>query len=257
MRTHRITRGSLAVLAAILFFSGCGPARSQAELNVGVASSLTEAFLALAQRFEDGNAVHIVLSSASTGQLAQQIRNGAPYDLFAAADSFHIDRLIQEGYLDARSRTTFAEGELVVIRPVGSTLRLESLSDLIQEDLDRIAIANPEHAPYGMAAKETLISINLWSKLEPKIIYGETVKQAAVIVATGNAAAGIVARSVVDPSVEVLLEVPGDLHAPILHVAAISSNTPNKQAALRFLNFMQSSEGQQILEAFGLSGTDT
>ena len=237
----------------VLLSSACNPTSPRVELKVASAGSLAEVFQTLAERFEEENAVHVIPSFAATGQLTQQIRNGAPYDIFAAADSSHVDALIGEGYLDADTRTVYAQGELVIIRPVGSTLNIDSLSRLASNDLDRIAIANPDHAPYGIAAKEALRAAGIWPEVESKIIYGETVKQAAVIVATGNADAGIIARSVVDPEVQVVFEIPPERHSSILHVAARVSSTANKEVALAFLEFMLSTDGQAILQSFGFS----
>ena len=253
MRNRFILRALAVLLGSALLISACNSAEPQIELKVAAASSLAEVFQTLAERFGEEHAIHVTPVFAATGQLGQQIRNGAPYDIFAAADPYHIDALIDEGYLDAESRVVYAGGELVVVRPLGSTLSIESLSELGSDEVDRIAIANPEHAPYGIAAREALTTNGIWAEVESKIIYAETVKQAAVIVATGNADSGIIARSVVDPEIEVVFEIPPEHHSPILHVAASVSNTSNKEAALSFLEFMQTPAGQAILLSFGFS----
>lgn len=253
MRIRFVHCALVALLGLALLLSACRSDSPQVELKVAAASSLAEVFETLAQQFGEEYAVRVIPTFASTGQLAQQIRNGAPYDIFAAADPYPIDALINEGLLDAESRAVYAQGELVVISPLGSTLNLSSLSDIASADLERIAIANPNHAPYGIAAREALTSSGIWAEVESKIIYAETVKQAAVIVATGNADAGIIASSVVDPEVEVIFEIPPALHSPILHVAASSSNTVDEELALAFLAFLQSPAGQAVLLSSGFS----
>jgi molybdate transport system substrate-binding protein len=241
-----------AIVLSFLIWS-CSPPHNGVELKVAAAGSLTEVFQELAQSFEAEHGIRVIPSFAATGQLAQQMRNGAPYDLFAAADALHIDALIESGLLVSQSRMAYALGELIIVRPEGTTLELDSLADLTQSEIERIAIANPAHAPYGIAARDALISAGVWHEVEHKIIYGETVKQAAVIVATGNADVGIVAHSVLDPSLELVNAIPSDLHHPVLHIAAMTAYTPNKDAAQQFLEFLRSPEGQSILNTHGFS----
>jgi molybdate transport system substrate-binding protein len=246
-------RSILFISAAVLLVLSCSSSAYEAELNVAAAASLHEVFQELARSFKQESGISIIPSFAATGQLAQQIRNGAPYDVFTAADSAHIDALIDENLLEHQSRTTYALGELVLVRQNGSTIELGTLQDLLQSGIDRIAIANPEHAPYGIAAREALSSADLWETVESKIIYAETVKQAAVIVSTGNADVGIIASSVLDPTLEMVASIPPELYEPILHVAAMSMTTERTNDSLLFLSFLLSPQGQSILKAHGLS----
>jgi molybdate transport system substrate-binding protein len=253
MRNIIVLKLLLCISGGILLLPSCTTTPQKPELKVAAAGSLTEVFQVLAQQFELQSGIRVIASFAATGQLAQQIRNGAPYDVFAAADAVHIDNLIGSGFLDTESRMVYAQGELVLIRPAQSALEIGSLPDLLHADIERIAIANPEHAPYGIAAREALQSAGLWHKLESKVIYGETVKQAAVIVATGNADTAIIARSVLDPSIEWVAAIPPRLHAPILHVAARVSASSNQEAANAFLKFLLSAEGQATLQEYGFA----
>ncbi len=246
---HRI----LLILSLLLLLVGCTTSTVPLELKIAAAGSLTEVFQVLTPQFENLHGVHVVLSFAASGQLEQQIRNGAPFDLFAAADPIHIDALIDDGFVDPSTRTIYAQGELILVKPSGSIASINELTDLLNADLKRIAIANPEHAPYGIAAKQALAQAGIWQEVKSKIIYGETVKQAAVIVATGNADLGFVARSVLNSSMDIILEVPTELYDPILHVAAVTMDTEQRALALLFLEFLGSPEGQETLEQFGFS----
>ncbi len=221
------------------------------EINIAAAASLTRVFQSLAQDFEQDTGIRIIPSFAATGQLAQQIRNGAPYDLFAAADSSHIDALIKDGFIDGQTRMTYALGELILVQAVDASTTIASMEDLMRADIRRVAIANPRHAPYGIAARQALSSSGLWSSVEHKVIYGETVQQAAVIVATGNADAGIIARSVLDPSLVAIQVVTADLYDPIEHVAAVLSNSSEPDLAWRFLEYLASARAQEILNHSG------
>ena len=222
-------------------------------MHIAAATSLNEVIQELALGFKQESGISIIPSFAATGQLSQQILNGAPYDVFAAADALHIDALIEKGYLDGESRTAYAQGELILVIQHDSTLAIRGLHDLARGEFERLAIANPTHAPYGIAAQEALTSAGVWENVEPKIIYAETVKQAAVIVSSGNADAGIIARSVLDPSLTLVEVIPLELHEPILHVAAISTSSARKHEAQLFLSYILSPRGQSILHEHGFS----
>jgi molybdate transport system substrate-binding protein len=253
MMLARSSRIFLCLTFAILV-AGCAPAPAGQELLVAAASSLTNPFQDLASLYKHEGGVSVAFTFGSTGQLAQQIRNGAPFDIFAAADARHIDQLIDEDFLIPNSRAAFAVGRLVLIQNMDLDLNLAALEDLASANPSRVVIANPDHAPYGIAAKETLSRLLLWDELSEKIVFAETVQQANQFVATGNAPLGLVARSsVVDPRM-ILFIVPEELHSPIQHVAAISKRSEQVQAAEGFLAFLQSEASSEILAEYGLEG---
>jgi molybdate transport system substrate-binding protein len=229
---------------------------ANAQLSVAAAASLNPAFKAIAAQFEQESGVAVTLSFSSTGALAEQLRNGGPFDVFAAADALHVDRLIQEGVLSAPTRTVFARGQLVLILSPdfhGEISASEQLSDPI---VRRIAIANPDYAPYGVAARQYLEHFNLWDRLQEKIVYAETVRQAAVFVQTGNADVGLVALSVVTPGEDQYLLLPETTYAPIEHVAAVRADSPRAFAALHFLEYLLSADAGSILEQYGFSAPE-
>ncbi len=247
---------SLSLAATIWTLAACSPspdASGDEGLIVAAASSLTTPFDQVSQAFQAQSGTSVILSFGSTGHLAQQIRNGAPFDLFAAADALHVDQLIAEGLLVPETRTVYARGRLVLLVDTRQAPDVQSLRDLPGLQGARIALANPAHAPYGLAAQQALEEAGLWGSLQPDLVYAETVRQAAQMVASGNAAAGLVAAStVVEQEGLHAYAIPQAAYRPILHVAAVVVSSPHQGQAARFLAFLTSSEGQALLNAWGL-----
>jgi molybdate transport system substrate-binding protein len=229
---------------------GCS-SQPTSQLTIGAAASYTLTLDELGPAFAQTGGIEPTISIGSTGQLTQQIENGAPFDVFMAADALHVDRLIEDGLIVPESRTLIAYGRLVVIGAQDHALDLESIQDLTSTTIGRIAIANPEHAPYGQAALQALENSGLLSSLENRIIYAETVRQAAQMVESGNAEVGIVAASVLTDRVIEYFTVPQDLFDPIEHVAGILAASSSQATADEFLTFLTSPTAQTIFEAYG------
>ncbi len=247
---------SLSLAATVSTLAACSSPPGTADdegLLVAAASSLTMPFELAGQAFQALSGTSVIISFGSTGQLAQQIRNGAPFDLFAAADARHIDQLIAEGLLLPETRTAFARGRLVLLVDARQAADVQSLQDLASLQGARIALANPAHAPYGLAARQALQEAGVWQSLQPNLVFAETVRQAAQMVASGNAAAGLVAApTVVEQEGLHAYPIPHTAYAPILHVAAVVVSSPHREQAGRFLEFLSSSEGQALLNRWGL-----
>jgi molybdate transport system substrate-binding protein len=185
----------------------------------------------------------IRVSFASSGTLARQIENGADFDVYLAASQRYTDDLLRAGAVDPASVTPYAHGRIAVWSPNG--LRWAQL-----DNAARISIANPAHAPYGVAAKQALERRGRWSALQPKIVYGENVRQAWQFAATGNADATITAWSlVIDRGGELL---PESWHDPILQTLAIPERSRNVAAARRFIAWLTSPAGRKVLAGHGL-----
>jgi molybdate transport system substrate-binding protein len=240
------------LLLTVFMLCACSVSPKEPSLNIAAAGSLTTAFDEIGEAFSEATGVRVTISYASTGHLAQQILNGGPFDLFAAADARHVDALIEEGMLDGDTRTTYAFGRLVLITHPDLRWEVQSLDDLQQTDLDHFAIANPEHAPYGLAAKNALKAAGLWKRLSDRVVYGETVRQAEQLVETGNAQAGLVAASTIQGEALKVFEIPSDLYRPIEHTLAVHMDTPQRAYALLFIEFLESQEGGRLLESFQL-----
>ncbi len=248
-----ITGLAVAVLALAgwRLLAAPSPQAATEPLTVAAAASLRFAFTDIGQAFEEETGQPVVFSFSSTGNLAHQIENGAPVDVFAAANVAYVDDLRAEGLIIADSQQLYAQGRVVLAVNRASGVRAERLEDLLPPDVTRVALANPDHAPYGLAAKQALQSAGLWEALQPKLVYGETVHQAMQFVRTGNAEAGLIALSVADvPELSYTL-VDADLHQPLNQSIAVVQGTPHEAAARRFIGFVNSPQGQTILQRYG------
>src|SRR6478609_756721 len=195
------SHGSARVLSAVslssaLLGAGCKSVPSEAPqpLLVAAAADLSVAFEEMGKLYESRTGQHVTFSFGASGALAKQLREGAPFDLFAAANSAFVDGAVQAGACDGSTKARYALGHLVVWSKKSGS-ELHTLAELTNREIEHIAIANPEHAPYGKAAKEALVSAELWAKLESKIVQAENVRQALQFAESGNADVAIVARS--------------------------------------------------------------
>ena len=162
---------------------------------MSAAASLTFAFQELGERFRHETGTRVGLNFGSSGQLAQQIASGAPVDLFAAANMAFLDDLDRQGVLLAETKRPYARGRLTLWTRADSPLRFVRLEDVMRPEVRRLALANPSHAPYGVAAREALQAVGLWDKIQSKLVLGENVRQALQYAATGNVDVALVARS--------------------------------------------------------------
>jgi molybdate transport system substrate-binding protein len=156
----------------------CVPPASPRQLTIAAAASLAPAFDAMGSEFTKETNIDLTFSYAATGYLAQQIRNGATFNIFASANSVFIDDLIREGYLQEETRTVIASGRLILLVSAGRGMVIDTLNDLQDPSIKPIAIANPAHAPYGLAAKEALERADLWQDVQDRLVFAESVKPA-------------------------------------------------------------------------------
>lgn len=230
---------------------GAGPSASETRLLVLAASDLLHALPEIVERFEDRTGTGVDLIFGSSGNLATQVEQGAPADLYLSASRRFVDRLEGRGHLVPGTRRNYAVGRLALVSAPGSPAPAR-LSELAGPDFQIITLANPEHAPYGMAAQEALRTQELWDRLAPRLVYTENVAQATQFVRTGNADAGLVALGVIlgDRSWDHHV-VSADLHAPLLQTAAVIQGNRHEAAARAFLDFVLADEGQAILARYG------
>lgn len=223
------------------------------SLIVAAAADLTPAFQELGTLFTQQTGIEVVFNFGSTGQLAQQIAQGAPVDVFAAANQSYIAELEQDGLVISETVALYAQGRITLWTRADSPLNFETLDDLMQPEVTRIAIANPEHAPYGVAAREALESAGLWEALEPKLILGENVAQTLQFAETGNVDVAIVALSLSiaagDDGRYALL--PAELHNPLDQALAVVSSTAHETEARQFAVFVNSEAGREIMRRYG------
>jgi molybdate transport system substrate-binding protein len=220
-------------------------------LTVSAAASLSFALEQAARSFEQGTGIRVLLNFGATGQLAQQIEQGAPVDLFVAADTESLERLERQGLLVPGTLRLYARGRLAIYSPADSPLRPERLEDLARPEVKRIALANPQRAPYGVAAREALQAVGLWDALQPRLILAENVRQALLYAETGNAEAALVAASLWRPGPGHWVLVSERLHHPLDQALAIVHGTGREPEARRFAEFLLGTTGRSILSAYG------
>jgi molybdate transport system substrate-binding protein len=243
----------LVALALVLALAVLPPSLRAANgsITVFAASDLGPAFKQIVPRFEAQTKTTVTLVLGSTGMLTHQIRNGAPADVFFAANDSFIDTLAQESLTRKETNTVYALGRIALIKLKSNNLAVHDLNDLTNPQVRRIAIANPQHAPYGLAAKQALEKTGLWTTIEPKLVFGENVQQAAQFVRSGAADAGIVARSVADTPDLTWMLVDAQLHAPLNQVAVVLARSKQPDLARSFLEFVNGTQGRAVMRQFG------
>jgi len=249
----RFACAAVAVAALLL-----GPASARAaEPVIAAAADLRFAVTEIADAFKAETGKEVKLSFGSTGNFATQIREGAPFQMFMAADESYVAKLAAEGF--ARDEgALYAQGRIVMITPHGSTLRadgsLESLkAALAAGTLTHFAIANPDHAPYGVRAMEALRHVGIWDAIEPKLVLGENVSQAAQFATSGNAQGGIIAYSLaLSSEVSALGEyelIPADWHEPLnQRMVLLKSAEP---VAEEFYAYIKAPAARRIMTKYG------
>jgi molybdate transport system substrate-binding protein len=236
---------------------GCRPSASkrQPAVEVAAASDLALAFEELGELFEARTGQRVTFSFGASGVLAKQLAEGAPFDLFAAANAGFVDSAVQAGACDGATKALYARGHLVAwSRKDGAPLH--ALAELSRPEIKHIAIANPEHAPYGRAAKEALTRSGLWSGLKGRIVQAENVRQALQFAQTGNADVALVALSLVagDESGQRLAIDPA-LHEPIEQTLVVCRHGKNAAGARELARLVESSEGRALLEKHGFGAS--
>jgi molybdate transport system substrate-binding protein len=244
------------LLASLCLHLGCARQSSTGqgnapEINVAAAANLTDAFAEVAKQFTAETGVRVVYSFGATADLAKQIENGAPFDLFAAADVEHVNGLDRQGLLTPGTRALFARGRLVVWTPPGSGINLSRIEDITRAEVGRIAIAKPDVAPYGKATVEALRALNLWQQVESKVVYAQNVSMTKQFAATGNAEVAFLPLALVKPNEGRLIEVDERLHQPIDQALGVVKASAKQEAARQFKAFVLSIKGQAILESCG------
>ena len=251
MRSLRLILG---LVGFGLLIAGCQFAGDKPEpLRLAAASDLRQALPVLIAAFRTSRAVEVEFNTGSSGQLAEQIRQGAPFDLFLSANRNFVDRLANEGTVEAASVQPYARGSLVLaINPVFAH-QPKTLSDLTDSEIKSIAIANTDQAPYGIAAKQTLERLGLWDTLKPKLVPAESVHQALQFVRSGNAEVGFVSRALSDAPGLQFLPVPANSHDSIVQYLGVVTRSAKKEDARAFADFLRGPVGQAMLVDLGFA----
>ncbi len=234
-------------------------AAAQAGITVAAASDLSFALPQLAHEFERQTGQRVRLVFGSSGNLFTQIQNGAPYDVYLSADVNYPRRLADSGTGLRDSYTVYAIGKLVLFARADSPLDVEKLGmqALLAPSVQRIAIANPQHAPYGAAAVAALRKLNLYNAVAPRLAIGENVSQAAQFVVSGNAQVALTAFSVARAQPGKIAFVPDNAYPPIQQAGIALRRSWNPSACRGFLRFLSSDLARDILRRSGFALPDT
>lgn len=224
------------------------------DVHVAVAANFIAPIKIIAQDFEFETGHRLILSSGSTGSLYAQINNGAPFDVFLAADDETPLKIEKENLGVKGSRFTYAIGRLILWSKQKDFV--DSKGEILKgNQFERLAIANPKTAPYGQAAIEVLEKLSLLKTIQPKLVQGESIAQTYQFVATQNAQLGFVALSQVTKD-EKMIDgsgwiVPNNLYSPIRQDAILLMNGKDNQAAIAFMNFLKNNKTKAIIRSFG------
>lgn len=244
-----------AIVIAVLLGAKTGYAQ---EITVAAAADLQFAFQEVATRFQHDRGMSVKLIFGSSGNFFTQIQNGAPFDLFFSADSEYPKKLEAAGPAEPGTLYEYAVGKIVLWIPKDSALDLSrGLPVLLDAKVKKIAIANPEHAPYGRAAVAALQHEKIYEKVQAKFVLGENISQTASFVVSGSADIGIVALSLaLAPSMKErgrYGEIPGEDYPPIRQAAVVLASSKQKAAASQFLDYVKSPAMVELLKTYGFS----
>ncbi|MDB4956403.1 MAG: Molybdenum transporter, periplasmic molybdenum-binding protein ModA [Myxococcales bacterium] len=238
-------------LAVLLIAAGCSSKPPGKTVRVAAASDLALAFEELGREFHNKTGITPVFDFGSSGLLAKQIEQGAPYFLFAAANKQYVDTVVAAGKCDAKSVRPYARGRIVVWCPskVAAPLKLEELAE---PRFAKIAIANPEHAPYGKAAKEALEKAGVWDKIQDRLVIGENVQAAMQYARNDSADAAVVALSLaVVTDGGAFLAIDQSQYEPLEQELVVCGNSEESDAARQLVEFIASTDGREVMTRYG------
>ncbi len=267
-RTRRRPVVALATLLGALLILGepftlpgrTSPVEAQSlpTLEVAAASDLRFALEDISALFERQQRVRVRISFGSSGQLATQIEQGAPFDALFSANEAFVQELARKGLMLPDTVQLYAIGRIVFwVRTASPIIVTDGFAALLDERVRFVAIANPEHAPYGQAAVQTLRTAGAYERVRTKLVLGENISQTLQFVQTGNADIGIVALSLaIAPAVRPTgryWTVPAYLHRPIRQAAGVTARSRNQQLARALLEFVNGPAGRPVMRRYGFT----
>jgi molybdate transport system substrate-binding protein len=244
----------LAMLPALIF--GVARGRAQTELHVAAAADLQPVMPALAAEYQRRTGVKVIASFGSSATLAEQLQNGDPQDVFLSADFLHPETLVVAGLVDGKTPTPYAHGVLVLWARRDSPAQPLSIDSLTKPGVEKIAVANDLHAPYGMAATRALKSLGLTDKVAGKLVVGENIGQTAQFALSGNAQAGFISLTIASSQpfrdAGTFVRLAATSYPPVVQCGVVLKAAKNLAAAHAFLDWLTSQEVQASLVKFGL-----
>lgn len=235
---------------------GCSKENRSKRVRVAAASDLARAFEEIGKEFKTRTGIEPEFNFGSSGLLAKQIRQNAPFFLFAAANKSFVEQVVKAGRCDGGTSQLYGRGRIVAWTRNG-TPAPQKLEDLADPRYKRIAIANPEHAPYGVAAKQALEKSGLWAQVKDRIVYGENIQATLVYGRDGNADVAIVAQSLaVVTQGGSSLPIDQALHDPLDQALVVCGKGDEADRARQLAEFITSREGREIMSRYGFQLPD-
>jgi molybdate transport system substrate-binding protein len=232
-------------------------AQTKKELRVAAAADLQPILPGIADRYEKATGVRLMVSYGSSGNLATQIINGAPMDLFLGADFVFPEKVVAAGLADGTAPTQYARGTLVLWARKDSPLQPINLDSLTDKRVKTVAIANDLHAPYGQAAVAALKRLKMYDTVKPHLVVAENIAQAAQFVESGNAQLGLISLTAAStPRFQAegtLVRVPTSTYPQILQCAVVMKKSDRRAEAHAFLDWLLKPEIQGSLAEMGLA----
>ena len=248
---------AVSLLASTCAWAQPGP--GDHEITVAAAADLSSALQAIVDGYEKKTGVKVKLSFGASGSLTQQIHNGAPFDVFFSADMDYPRQLIAAGEADAATLYQYAVGKLALWVPADSPLDVEhkGMQILLDPSVKKIAMANPQHAPYGRAAVAALKHYGLYDQLADKLVLGENVSQAAQFAESGNAQAGLVPLAhAAAPTMQgkgKFWQIPAEAYPALEQGVVVMAHSPQKKQASAFVEYVKTKEAADVLKKFGFT----
>jgi molybdate transport system substrate-binding protein len=242
-------------LLVIIFVSVFGSAE---EITVAAAADLQFAFQDVAARFQKNTGHTVKMVFGSSGNFFAQIQDGAPFDVYFSADIDYPKRLESAGLAEPGTLYKYATGKIVLWAPANSKIDVsKGLKSLLDPAAAKIAIANPEHAPYGRAAVAAMKTEKIYDQVSSKFVLGENISQTASLIVSGGADVGIVALSLaVAPSMKTkgtFFEIPADEYPAIDQAVVILKSSPNKEIARQFVAYVKTADIQSVMRGYGFT----
>jgi molybdate transport system substrate-binding protein len=247
----------LALLAWLALVLPCCLGQGPREIHVLAAADLQPVLPALAAAFEHATGIKLIASYGSSATLAAQILNGDPADLFLAADSSFPENIVAAGLADTPSTIPYARGTLVLWARNDSPLQPLNENTLRDGKFTSLAIANPDHAPYGRAAVAALTSMQLYDQLKPRLVIAENISQAAQFVESGNAQVGFIALAHAVPLAMrgegKFWKVPAEAYPALDQGVVVLSHSQHKPEAAAFVNYIKTKDATDVLRRYGFT----
>lgn len=250
--------GVLMLLMSVSLSANSGPSTPRPEeILVSAAPSLKNVFTEIGTLFEKQSGTRVRFNFAASGLLQKQIEAGAPVDVYASASEKQMEALQARGLILNNTRRDFAGNSLILIVPVKSKLRLRAFNDISRAEVSRLAIGNPKTVPAGQYAREALIHLKLWDKLQPRCVLAENVRQVMDYVVRGEVDAGLVYASdasVASNKISIIAQAPEGSHSSIVYPIAVVRDSKAQTNSRRFIDLTLSKTGQAILKKHGFRG---